>query len=296
MTEGFDVALEMSGKDSRRCVRSCPRWRTAAGSRCSGIQTGEVPIDFTPDRLQHAHAQGHLRPRDVRDLVPDVGPGPVRPRHLAGHHARALLPDFERGLRDRRLGRLRQGDTRLERVREGRGVRSAAEGARGRARGAEGGAALQGRARARDAAVAARRGGGDGRAAQPLCQQLPRPRRPPGHRRGRTRRARALGLRDGVRALHLRDADAAPRAGAAAVGVPRHRRHDPLQLLLRRERRPLRGAARAPKTRSSPTRSTTPRSSTGSGSARRSGCATRNGDLDELEARLEEAAGAHRRR
>ena len=36
-----------------------------------------------PDRLQHADAEGHLRPRDVRDLVPDVGAGAGRARHHA---------------------------------------------------------------------------------------------------------------------------------------------------------------------------------------------------------------------
>ena len=59
------------------------------------------------------------------------------------------------------------------------------------------------------------------------------------------------------------------------VGVPRHRGHDPLQLLLRRERRPVRGAARRGGRGHLRRSSTTPRSSTASGSARRSGCATR---------------------
>jgi len=47
MTEGFDVALEMSGKDSalRGLISAM-----AHGGRIAllGIQTGEVPIDFTP--------------------------------------------------------------------------------------------------------------------------------------------------------------------------------------------------------------------------------------------------------
>ena len=57
--------------------------------------------------------------------------------------------------------------------------------------------------------------------------------------------------------------------------VPRHRGHDPLLLLLRRQRRPVRDAARPGRRRSSPTSSTTPASSTASGSARPSGSATR---------------------
>ena len=104
-----------------------------------------------------------------------------------------------------------------------------------------------------------------------------------------------MGLRDGVRALHLRDADAAQRAGAAALRVPRHGGHDPLQLLLRRERRASSRRFWAPRTPSSPTRSTTPRSSTASGSARRQRLRYENGDMDDLEARLEESAGARTR-
>ncbi len=53
-----------------------------------------------------------------------------------------------------------------------------------------------------------------------------------------------MGLRDGVRPLHLRDAGAPSRARRPPVRVPRHGRHDPLRLLLRRERRRLRGAPR----------------------------------------------------
>ncbi len=39
--------------------------------------------------------------------------------------------------------------------------------------------------------------------------------------------------------------DPAQAVGGDALGLPRHRRHDPLQLLLRRQRRPVRVAARA---------------------------------------------------
>ncbi len=55
--------------------------------------------------------------------------------------------------------------------------------------------------------------------------------------------ARPLGLRHGLRALHLRHAGRARRARAPDVGVPRHRGHHPLLLVLRRERRRLRAAA-----------------------------------------------------
>ena len=54
----------------------------------------------------------------------------------------------------------------------------------------------------------------------------------------------AVGVRHGVRALHLRDADHPPGAGAAARRVPRHRGRGPVRVLLRRERRGVRGPAR----------------------------------------------------
>ena len=154
---------------------------------------------------------------------------------------------------------------------------------------------LQDRARDDDAAGRARRRRGTRRAAQPLREQLPRPRRPPGDRRGRARGARPLGLRHGVGALHLRDAGDPPRARGAALA-----------------------RSSAPRTRSSSARAST----------RTAACSRRcsasedavisdelnhasiidgirlckaqrlryaNGDMDELEARLQEAAGARRR-
>ena len=87
------------------------------------------------------------------------------------------------------------------------------------------------------------------------------------------------------RALHLRHAGPSTRGSRQRLSaVPRHRGDDPLLVLLRRERRAVRDAARRARTRSSPTSSTTPRSSTASGCARRSGCATRNRDMADLEA------------
>ncbi len=103
---------------------------------------------------------------------------------------------------------------------------------------------LQARARDRLAAGARSPARGRPRGHQPVRQQLPRPRRRP---RGRGRRAcgpRPPRLRHGLCAIHLRHADSAPRARAAAVGIPRDRGHDPLFLLLRRQWRAVRDADR----------------------------------------------------
>ena len=70
MTEGFDVVLEMSGNaDALRGLIA----EMAHGGRIAmlGIPTAAVDARPRPGDLQHAHAEGHLRPRDVRDLVPD---------------------------------------------------------------------------------------------------------------------------------------------------------------------------------------------------------------------------------
>ena len=101
--------------------------------------------------------------------------------------------------------------------------------------------------------------------------------------------ARPLRLRHGLGALHLRHAGPAQAARGAAQRLPRHRGHHPLLLVLRRQRRPVRDAARTSRTPSSATRSTTPPSSTASACARRSGYRYANNDMADLEAQLEEA-------
>ena len=83
MTEGFDVGLEMSGNPEalRTMVANM-----AHGGRIAllGIPTEKVDARPEPADLQHADDQGHLRPGDVRDLVPDERDARIRPRHLAG--------------------------------------------------------------------------------------------------------------------------------------------------------------------------------------------------------------------
>ena len=80
-------------------------------------------------------------------------------------------------------------------------------GARGRARGDPRGGAREAGARADVAAAGAGgRARPRGRGPQPVREQLPRARRPPGGDRGRARRDGGVGLRARVGALHLRDA------------------------------------------------------------------------------------------
>ena len=77
MKEGFDVGLEMSGNESAlrdMLAEHVPRRQ----DRLLGIPERPTPIDWNTRDLQHAHAQGHLRPRDVRDLVQDDGHDPER--------------------------------------------------------------------------------------------------------------------------------------------------------------------------------------------------------------------------
>ena len=66
----------------------------------------------------------------------------------------------------------------------------------------------------------------------------------PARRRGRPGGAGPLGLRHGLRALHLRHAGDPQGARGAAVARSSAGGHDPLRLLLRRQRRALRDAAR----------------------------------------------------
>ena len=82
MVEGFDVALEMSGNAGalRTAIENM-----AHGGRIAilGIPTGEITLDVNAIVFNQLTLRGHLRPRDVRDLVQDAGPAPVGPRHHA---------------------------------------------------------------------------------------------------------------------------------------------------------------------------------------------------------------------
>ena len=181
MKEGFDVGLEMSGNPQA--------FRDMLANMCHGgkiamlgIPTKEMAIDWPTVDLQHAHHQGHLRPRDVRNLVQDDRHAPVGPGHQPDRHPplplhrvpeRASTPcarasrakSFSPGRkvkshvlrRDCQSNHLAEPD-RPDPLRR----------------------ALQGRTRAHHAAAGPRRRRRRQDAAQPLRQQLPRPGRPSG--------------------------------------------------------------------------------------------------------------------
>ena len=85
MTEGFDVGLEMSGNP--QALRDMLD-NMAHGGKISmlGIPAERDRDRLEQGRLQHADHEGHLRPRDFRDLVQDERDDPVRPRSHADHH------------------------------------------------------------------------------------------------------------------------------------------------------------------------------------------------------------------
>ena len=86
MTEGFDVGLEMSG--------SAPAFRDMIDTMNNGgkiailgIAPTGFEIDWNKVIFKMLHPEGHLRPRDVRDLVQDdrAGAGPARCHGLITH-------------------------------------------------------------------------------------------------------------------------------------------------------------------------------------------------------------------
>ena len=111
-----------------------------------------------------------------------------------------------------------------------------------------------------------------------------------------------LGLRDGLGPLHLRHRRDPQGAGGPARRLPRHRGHDPLRLLLRRQRRPVRDPARTggrgDLRRAQPRQHHRRRPAVQGPAA----TATRNRDMADLEAQLQAGAGRavpadrHRRR
>jgi threonine 3-dehydrogenase len=90
MKEGFDVGLEMSGNPAA--------FRDMIDNMCHG---GKIAISghsaegnrhrLEQSHFQHAHAQRHLRPRDVRDMVQNDGDVGEWTEHQTGHHAHVSL-------------------------------------------------------------------------------------------------------------------------------------------------------------------------------------------------------------
>ena len=75
---------------------------------------------------------------------------------------------------------------------------------------------------------------------EPVRQQLPRPRRSSRHRRCRSRGTGSVRIRHGLGAIHLRNAIGAQGARGPPLGVPGHRGHHLVLVVLRRQRRAVR--------------------------------------------------------
>ena len=85
MEEGFDVGFEMSGNPA--ALREMLRTMNNGGSiSMLGIPPGETAIDWNQVIFKGLIDQGHLRPRDVRDLVQNVEHAAERARRAAGDH------------------------------------------------------------------------------------------------------------------------------------------------------------------------------------------------------------------
>ena len=96
MTEGFDVALEMSGQSA--ALRGLlPAMAHGGRIALLGIQTGEVPIDFTPIVFNMLTLKG-IYGREMYETWYQMSVhGAGRPRHHARDHAPVLLPRLRGG-------------------------------------------------------------------------------------------------------------------------------------------------------------------------------------------------------
>ncbi|MCK7472024.1 MAG: hypothetical protein MZU95_15690 [Desulfomicrobium escambiense] len=83
MVGGFDVGLEMSRQRPRPSSRCSTNMYNGGRIALLGILPSGTRHRLGQGHLQGALPQGHLRPRDVRDLVQDAGHAPVRPGHRA---------------------------------------------------------------------------------------------------------------------------------------------------------------------------------------------------------------------
>ena len=276
--------------------------RAHRAARASG---GRDPDRLGARDLQRAHDQGHLRPRDVRDLVQDDGDGPERARHLAGDHPPLRRRRLRGGLRDScapataarssSTGRPRStaraaNHASLEERRDHRcRQRSASDGAAGRrasracSRSSAPIAGAQGRMGA-----ARRRARACSTCAPTTTSASPtHPRVVAAARRG----ARPTGATAWPSVRFICGTQDAPQAARGSHrALPRHGGHDPLLLLLRRQRRPLRDAARRGGRRDQRRAQPRRRSSTAIRLCKAQRLRYRNRDMADLEAQLKEAA------
>jgi threonine 3-dehydrogenase len=113
MTEGFDVALEMSGAPAAfdQLIDSVVTGgrgrppRPAGQARAGRLEQGH---------LQAADAERRLRPRNVRDLAQNDRHAGERAFRSQGHHPPPAGFEVPRGLRDHAPRRLRQDRARLD--------------------------------------------------------------------------------------------------------------------------------------------------------------------------------------
>ena len=243
MKEGFDVGLEMSGNPA-----ALPRHARQHGPRREiallGLPEEPFAIDWNTVIFDKLTIKG-IYGREMYEtwymmtvmLQSGLDIAPVITHRFPSDR-------FEEAFAAMAAGESRQGDPGLER--RCRDERDRPAGARSRARGDPRRGARQAGAGADVAAGRARRRARPrGRGPQLLREQLPRPGRPSRGRRGRARRRSTSGATAWPRCA----SSAARRRStseleAALERVPRHGGHDPLLVVLRRERRPVRDAAR----------------------------------------------------
>ena len=126
MTEGFDVALEMSGAPAAfdQLFDAIIVWRPRRLARPAGQA---CPGRLEQGHLQAAHHQGHLWARDVRDLAQDDRDARERARRAQGHHPSPAGGEIPRRLRDHAPRRERQDRAGLGRGRRLRIIAACSE-------------------------------------------------------------------------------------------------------------------------------------------------------------------------
>ncbi len=111
MQEGFDIGLEMSGNAAafRECSERCI---TKAASQFSAFHPARPPSTGTKSSSRGS-PEGHLRARNVRDLVQDVEPSAERAQHRPDHHASFWRAGVREGISDDGVWAIGEGDSRL---------------------------------------------------------------------------------------------------------------------------------------------------------------------------------------